>query len=1537
MTKHKFMKKNAAKYTAAILTSIYGLTLVSPQIVKADIEKESIKVESHSEVNEIADVTEQLTRELEVNARDVANPEVIPAFEGELRTIENTDIISSEELSVTIDRDFPNITEYRMGDKVIKGANNSRDEFLINGKIFTPTVTSEKNPDTSQGESYIYRVNFEDINVDMVLSLTVVENTVKIQFEEINENGDFKVGTIQIPNHNLVTINDGEQDPDITAARVHGILSSDDYFYDLNEKEVDKAPVHQTMAFLDNGDLVASIENNVLDYEKQVYYQTSLNGDVKEAGIWNGSWIYRENLSAGEGMAFTMTAEGLEFEGVQIISDSENSIYPDLNKDMEAVYCGLGTGADFEGKDLTGKIALVDRGETTFVSKAENAKKAGAEFVIVMNNVEGALPGQGTHDACNMIGVSKAVGDQIKAKLGEDNSIVVNSKEKVGAFSGVTELPWSRVVISGDQNNDELVDWQDGAVAYREHMVKPHGDDVVKDHISHVAMNFASHAQYPFDRLTDQVAKYSNYLDGFGQMMLVKGYQSEGHDSAHPDYGNNFNERAGGVEEFNEMAKTVGEKYNTLVGVHINTTEIYPEAKYFLDDILEQPYRKGWGWLDQSYYVDKRADVLNDTEIGLKARLGEMKEATSELDWVYVDVYRTNPWNEYMLQNFLMDSDWYVATEWSGPMRRNAIWTHWADLTYDNGNVSNGVNWGEQYRGTRSQVVRFVENEMKDVFPNDILLKGNKNKGFMGWEGDAPREKNIEYSVETFYNWTLPTKYMQHFPIVKWTDNQVVFENNLVSSVENLNKDEYGKVYGGDTKLEKDGNLIYSGTTYRNGSADGRRAEDAGDKLLSKDNRVFIPYSDTDIENPDKIYAWNDFEEERTWHLPKAWKDAGASSVYLYETSGEGRRFVQEIPVVDGQVVLNLTPSTPYVIYYEKVEETIGTTTWGETSNVGDMGFDSYDFKEGADDTYGWWSKIYEGDSSHITFERENGTSEANGSFTNNVGQTYLRVDGENAGGVTQNITLQGGKDYTASVWAEITPGTERNAELEVKFGDEVFTNHITSTNFKNYTVNSDKHNTYFQKINVDFTLPEGVNEVTLSLKAGEGDTDSYVRFDNVRVVEHKRSDAEIVNQNENYYYENFESVDEGWGPFVYGYDGPCRTHLSERNANGYTNDTINGEWSFKTQEGVSGLVARTVPGILKLNPNTKYSIKLDYKFPDNDFYKPDKYANYDIAITSDKAKGSDEETVMRARLGRYEVDEATGNGSGTFEYTFQTGNYDDYYIAIEKLGNGILVLDDLTINEYDGEIDNPFPEPPKPPVDPLAIPQEDMSIIANAEQPDGGGEGPAKYALDGNESTIWHTPWDGSGEKPYTLTLDLDKDGNESHVIDTVTYLPRQSGGNGRITQYELQVSNDGENFTTVSTGNWANDEMLKTVKFSPIEATHIKLIALEGVGGYASAAEINVKKKAEVVVNPVQEFKETEVNKRDVSVSWKAPKSDYGLEGYILYKDGKKVGEVGKDVTSYTFKGLNRHTIYNFKIAAKYNDGKISTKESITLRTKR
>ncbi|MFQ6848355.1 MAG: fibronectin type III domain-containing protein, partial [Clostridium perfringens] len=112
---------------------------------------------------------------------------------------------------------------------------------------------------------------------------------------------------------------------------------------------------------------------------------------------------------------------------------------------------------------------------------------------------------------------------------------------------------------------------------------------------------------------------------------------------------------------------------------------------------------------------------------------------------------------------------------------------------------------------------------------------------------------------------------------------------------------------------------------------------------------------------------------------------------------------------------------------------------------------------------------------------------------------------------------------------------------------------------------------------------------------------------------------------------------------------------------------------------------------------------------------------------------------------------------------------------------------------------------------------------------------------------------------------------------------------------------------------------------------------------GNKVSSNTVRVKvgnpevEEEEVIVNPVRNFKVTDKTKKNVTVSWEEPEKTYGLESYVLYKDGKKVKEIGADKTEFTFKGLNRHTIYNFKIAAKYSNGELSTKESITVRTAR
>ena len=90
------------------------------------------------------------------------------------------------------------------------------------------------------------------------------------------------------------------------------------------------------------------------------------------------------------------------------------------------------------GATVTGKIAVIRRGDCTFVSKVKNAQNSGAIGVIMMNNVDGAPVAMGGSDSSITIPsvmISKADGDILEAAL---NAGTVNGSlnPATGTFTG---------------------------------------------------------------------------------------------------------------------------------------------------------------------------------------------------------------------------------------------------------------------------------------------------------------------------------------------------------------------------------------------------------------------------------------------------------------------------------------------------------------------------------------------------------------------------------------------------------------------------------------------------------------------------------------------------------------------------------------------------------------------------------------------------------------------------------------------------------------------------------------------------------------------------------------------------------------------------------------------------------------------------------------------------------------------------------------------------------------------------------------------
>jgi len=137
-------------------------------------------------------------------------------------------------------------------------------------------------------------------------------------------------------------------------------------------------------------------------------------------------------------LAVTESVYRLDVMGWNLSADPESI----LTGQYELVFAGLGKPTDFEGKDFTGKVAFVQRGELAFVEKVANAKAAGAVAVIVYNNIPGPI-GVSLGDNFELIptlSMSKEDGESIKAELDADQNVEVSFSEFIKGQTAGDEM-----------------------------------------------------------------------------------------------------------------------------------------------------------------------------------------------------------------------------------------------------------------------------------------------------------------------------------------------------------------------------------------------------------------------------------------------------------------------------------------------------------------------------------------------------------------------------------------------------------------------------------------------------------------------------------------------------------------------------------------------------------------------------------------------------------------------------------------------------------------------------------------------------------------------------------------------------------------------------------------------------------------------------------------------------------------------------------------------------------------------------------------
>lgn len=767
----------------------------------------------------------------------------------------------------------------------------------------------------------------------------------------------------------------------------------------------------------------------------------------------------------------------------------------------------------------------------------------------------------------------------------------------------LSELPYAKVCIAGDINGDGELDWNDGALAFRDIMNIPQGSEAIKDLVNYrIVMNFASMVSNPYLTTADNIKKVYLATDGLPQAVMLKGYGSEGHDSANSEYAH-IAEREGGVEGFQSLI-SIAHDYNTEIGVHINAQESYPESKSFNNTMVSNGASNGWGWLDQSYVIDKLWDLgsearykrlvqfydringtdfysgdwdageyVKESEGTLNATMEQISEdaATRDdnMDFIYLDVWYEDSWETRRIAEQINSLGWRFSTEFPYEGEYDSTWSHWATDAAYGGNTTKGYN---------SEIIRFIRNDQRDVqvinYPSfggaadNPLLGGFRLYGFEGWGGDQDFNKYIR---ETFTE-NLPTKFLQHYYVTDWEDYA-----DGESPTGNQEKQITLKNDDNDTVV------VTRNEQQRSDSYIERTITLNGKKVLD-DVEYLLPWTDSET-GEEKLYHWNLEGGTTTWELQDDW--AGLANVKVYALSDQGRGEEQVVSVENGSITLTAEAETAYVVLKGSSANTTKTlkADFGEADYVVDPGFNGYagagDALDGAD----WIGDI---DDPSVVVEKAS-TGDQRLAFNSPSKDVAV---------TTQISGLKTGVEYVAEVYVDNE--SDSRAEIAVNTGSGSVSNYTMRSIASNYVKSDQKHSTNMQRMQVSFTAEGPTASLTLFREAGVGST----YMDDIRIVE-----ITLNNYDENgNFTQDFESVVQGLYPFVLG---PAQgvsdpvTHLSELNApytqagwqnKKATDDVIEGEWSVKHHGANTGIIYQTIPQNFRFEAGKVYTVEFDYQ-----------------------------------------------------------------------------------------------------------------------------------------------------------------------------------------------------------------------------------------------------------------------------------------------------------------------------------------------------
>ncbi|MDO4228410.1 MAG: glycoside hydrolase family 2 TIM barrel-domain containing protein [Capnocytophaga sp.] len=201
--------------------------------------------------------------------------------------------------------------------------------------------------------------------------------------------------------------------------------------------------------------------------------------------------------------------------------------------------------------------------------------------------------------------------------------------------------------------------------------------------------------------------------------------------------------------------------------------------------------------------------------------------------------------------------------------------------------------------------------------------------------------------------------------------------------------------------------------------------------------------------------------------------------------------------------------------------------------------------------------------------------------------------------------------------------------------------------------------------------------------------------------------------------------------------------------------------------------------------------------------------------------------SIARDKVGKVSI--STANPFASIQYTIDKGKPQKYNLPFELTKGGTVTawFTDKPMQKYTttfGKIE----------IVPMQV------IFASSQEV---GEGNASNLVDGNPNTIWHTMYSFTVAKyPHWVDFDMQKETR----IKGFTYLPRSSGYNGSVKDYQIHISKDGKNWgEPIKVGQFERSTKLQRILFDkPVEARYVRFTALSEQYGqdFASGAEFSV-----------------------------------------------------------------------------------------------